>query len=256
MDLQKDLQRTDGPIKFLDYQTLNSNPFGDNRVGERVYRRAERLASAIVLLTNHVDAKDDLRIEARKTSLELLSKVLEIRDEMRSQNSANANNLKMTVRKLISVVRLLGISGSISYQNAEIVTEALDELLSFVQVSRKSNLSDSVTIVREDLMDVRGERRFVAPERKTDRAPSPAEIKEGEQQGSGEARVPAAAQISSRAEAILEVLRSNGESGIRDVAQNLPEYSEKMIQRELAELVAMGRVKKTGLKRWSRYTYI
>jgi DNA-binding HxlR family transcriptional regulator len=52
------------------------------------------------------------------------------------------------------------------------------------------------------------------------------------------------------------VLRSQGELGIKDVVSNLPEYSEKMIQRELAELVAAGRVKKTGLKRWSRYTYI
>src|SRR4051812_24852092 len=102
MDGPKDLQKTDGAIKFLDYQTLKSSPFGDNRVGERVYRRAERLASAIVLLTNHVADREPLKFEARQDVLKILSNVLAIRDEMRSPNSPEVNSLKMSVRKVIS----------------------------------------------------------------------------------------------------------------------------------------------------------
>ena len=255
MDSPKDLQKTEGAIKFLDYQTLKSSPFGDNRVGERVYRRAERLASAVVLLTNHVDDKEPLKFEARKSILEVLSNILAIRDEMRSQNSPEANNLKMSVRKVISVVRLLAISGHISFQNAEIVTEALDELLSFINSSRRSNLSESVSISREDLLDIRETQRFIQ-ERTKDTSQKSVVETEGTTVSpvSGEKKL-ISEHVSMRSQAILEVLRAQGELGIRDVASNLPEYSEKMIQRELADLVSSGRVKKTGLKRWSRYTY-
>jgi hypothetical protein len=59
---------------------------------------------------------------------------------------------------------------------------------------------------------------------------------------------------SLRSERIVAVLRQGGEFGIRDVVSHLPEYSEKMIQRELAHLVSAGKAKKSGLKRWSKYS--
>ena len=62
--------------------------------------------------------------------------------------------------------------------------------------------------------------------------------------------------LSVRELSILGVLRTGGELGIRDIASNLPEYSEKMVQRDLMRLVITGRVKKTGLKRWSRYSIV
>ena len=58
----------------------------------------------------------------------------------------------------------------------------------------------------------------------------------------------------SRVQNILEVLRVGGSLGIRDIAANLPEYSEKMIQRELLGMVARGQIRKIGLKRWSKYS--
>ena len=63
-------------------------------------------------------------------------------------------------------------------------------------------------------------------------------------------------RLNGRTQAILEVLRTGGELGIRDVASQLPEFSEKMIQRELAALVEKGTVKKLGEKRWSRYAIV
>jgi hypothetical protein len=256
MDFQKDLQKTEGAVKFLDYQTLKSSPFGDNRVGERVYRRAERLASAVVLLTNHIESNDPLRLEARRSVMDILTKILGIRDEMRSPNSVHISDLKISVRKMISVIRLLGIGGNISFQNAEIITEAFDELLSFLSTSRRSSLSESVSISREDLLDIRESSR-VSDDKRADRVPKDVmETKDVSTVAAPSAKSPDSSQSSHRAQAILEVLRAQGELGIRDVASNLPEYSEKMIQRELADLVVAGRVKKSGLKRWSKYTYI
>ena len=62
--------------------------------------------------------------------------------------------------------------------------------------------------------------------------------------------------MNRRMDGILEVLRNGAELGIKEIAVNLPEYSEKMIQRELADLVTMGRVTKIGFKRWSKYVRV
>ena len=252
MDSQKDVSKTEAVTKFLDYQTLKSSPFGENRVGERLYRKAERIASAVVLLTNHIHVSDELRKGVRQSAIDVLYAITNMRDDMRAVNSVQANDLKMSVRKTISLVRLLGISGYTSLQNAEIVIEALDELLAFLRASRRSVLSESVNMQREDFMDLH-DRRPV-----TDRMDSGEEAAGARQEPGATLSYGRSAGrgVSGRSQAILEVLRQHGEMGIRDVVANLPEYSEKMIQRELAALVEGGQVKKTGLKRWSRYTYI
>jgi hypothetical protein len=257
MDNQKDIQKTDGIIKFVEYHSLKTNPFGENRVGERAYRRAERLASAIVLLTNHVSDKEQLKHSARSSAIELLSSVMSLRDEMRASNSEKGRELKSMCRELISIIRLLAVAGFVSFQNAEAVTEALDELSSFLAASRRSMLSETVSITRDELLDVREITRG-ADIRLTDKPFKDKDSLKDTQSSSGISvqRGNDASHTSSRSQAILEVLKVNGELGIRDVASNLPEYSEKMIQRELVELVAAGRVKKMGLKRWSRYAFV
>ena len=62
--------------------------------------------------------------------------------------------------------------------------------------------------------------------------------------------------LNRRAQTILGILKSQGIIGIKDISSNLPEYSEKMIQRELAHLIVLGRVKKSGFKRWSKYAFV
>src|SRR3989344_6011719 len=62
--------------------------------------------------------------------------------------------------------------------------------------------------------------------------------------------------LDRRSRAVLETLKNQGTIGIKDISSNLPEYSEKMVQRELAHLIALGRVKKMGFKRWSRYAFV
>ena len=255
MEIQKDIHKTDVMSRFLNNQIIKTNPFGTNRIGERAYKRAERLAAAIVLLTKHVPQSDPLRVSARKLSINLISDVLSSRDEMRSVGSDKISTLKVGIRNLMSIMKLLAVSGHISLQNSEVISEALDGLVEFIAASQKSPLSESVSISREDLADTR-EGSF-KDERESNRL-----IKDRSQLLENSVVLSAAdskstsSDTSSRALSILEILRSGQEYGIREVALHLPEYSEKMIQRELAELVRLGKVKKVGLKRWSRYAVV
>jgi len=62
--------------------------------------------------------------------------------------------------------------------------------------------------------------------------------------------------LSSRGDQIMEILKQGGTLGIKDISINVPQYSEKMVQRELAELVRLNRVRKVGAKRWSKYQIV
>jgi len=260
MDIQKDTQNKEALTKFVETQSVRTNPFGDNRVGERAYRRAERLSAAIFILTNHVPEAEVLKIRSREKSIFLIEGMLSLRDEMRAINSKKASDLKACVRELISLVRLLAIGGFTSLQNAEVVVEALDELSGFLAASQRSNLSETHTFSREDLIDVREQSRPQkvrhTPTELSDNPvkdnlsikDKPENVEEGEKEDGERSN-----SVTMRSQAILEVLRVSGELGIRDIASNLPEYSEKMIQRELVHLVETRKIRKRGLKRWSTY---
>ncbi len=256
MDDIKDIQKTESLSRFLDTQTVRVNPFGANRAADRAYRRSERIAAGIHLLTNHIDSKESLRNSVRNQSTALLAAALTVRYEMRSTHSGPVIEMLGVIRHLISLVRLLAISGFASTQNVAAIVEALDELGNFVQVSQRTHFSESIVIHRDDLLDT-----ATMPVRQTG---ATKDIKDGSIKGHSDDTkdtvgevvkdVQSNRQSSVRTNSILEVLRSEGSLSIKDICSQLPEYSEKMIQRELLALVEGKRVSKVGLKRWSRYS--
>lgn len=243
MDYTKNTQKSGHLAKFLEgTRPVRTNPFGENKAGDRAYRRAERLVAAIHLLTNHVPPGEPLRASLRSTSLALLSDSLALRDDMRSTESSGVLVFQAKIRQLISMLRILAVAGFVSIQNADAVTEALDDLGNFLAVSQRSPISESTRLSREYLLDVHDVGHYHQKDIK-DKVPK-SEL------------VPykATTALSSRSGAIMDILGAGGELGIREIATNMPEYSEKMIQRELVDLVRDGRVKKIGLKRWSKYS--
>ncbi|QQG37945.1 MAG: hypothetical protein HYS26_00075 [Candidatus Kaiserbacteria bacterium] len=230
--------------EILDERT-RIQPFGRNVSAERAYRRAERIVAALHLITNHIPSDEPARTALRREAVQLLENVLQLRDELRSRESHPFKRTISSTRELVSLVRILAVSGYISQQNTSILSEALDELSNFLFAAQRSTLSESVVLKREELLS----------ESLTDKdatRPRGIAIKDTPRR-SVSVR---AASSGTRSEGVLAILRSRGELGIKDIASNLPEYSEKTIQRELAALIALGRVKRTGDKRWSRYSLV
>jgi hypothetical protein len=254
MDDTRDIQeKTDNLQRFFDQSRSRVNPFGENRSGERAYQKIERIAAALYLLTKHVSENEPVRILVRKNSLLLLDLMLSMRDEMRSVDSTKVSLLRSKILYTISLVRTLAVSGFISTQNAEIVIEALNSFADLIASSQRSALSESLKLSQSDF-DIQGQTSIGQGQDRLKDLRDRLKIKDvlmikdrrnASVSGSG---------ITKRKENIMAILRSGQELGIKDIASNIPEYSEKMIQRELADLVALGFVKKTGLKRWSKYS--
>lgn len=254
MDDQRPVRMSDQLSRFVDGHQVRTNPFGQNTIGERAYRRAERIVAAIHLLTNHVPREEPVRNMVRKESLRLLGSLLELRDEMRATSSSRAKAIYAQLRELISQVRMLAVSGFISTQNGDVVAEALDEVGAFLRSSERTTLAEPITLMKEDFASIRN-----TP---VSSKASILDIKDSVMRDSTLIKDTASRNVKPnesrgrRAEAVLEVLRSHGTLAIKEIAMNLPEYSEKMVQRELASLVRSKRVAKSGHKRWSRYSAV
>ncbi|OHB20241.1 MAG: hypothetical protein A2854_04490 [Parcubacteria group bacterium RIFCSPHIGHO2_01_FULL_56_18] len=246
----KDAKDVSNVLLILDSQPIRTNPFGANVSGENSYRRAERISAALHLVTNHVPEDEPLRTVLRNKGLELLSIILELRSGFRGPASEKGQVALASIRELISLIRVLAVSGYISVQNANAIAEAIDELGSLIVVSQRSALAEQLTISHEQLIPPVGSMGFSKQERGSGMPVSRAAPKRNvPQEGvSGMGVV-----SNQRGERIIDILKSGGILGIRDISANLPQYSEKMIQRELADLVETGKVRKLGAKRWSRY---
>ena len=250
MDDQKDSRKSQLST-IIDGQIVRTNPFGRNKSGDRIYRRAERIVAALHLLTNHVPATEPSRREIRSEAVRLLSLILDLRDEMRASDSLQARKVQASIRSLISLVRMLCFSGFVSQQNTKTCIEALDELGNYLISLQRSSLSESISLTKEELLEDTEQRQVL---KDTVSVITDSDVRETSVT-TPSSQTPQTFH-NGRAEKIIDFLKSKGELGIRDIASNFPEYSEKMIQRELATLVSRGRVRRTGLKRWSTYALI
>jgi hypothetical protein len=253
MDDIRDSQKGDDFSRFVDAQSVRTDPFGSNRAAERLYRRAERISAALYLLTRHVPETEPLRTQVRSESISLFGKILQLRDEMRASESETLLAFESSVRRLISLVRILTAAGFLSFQNAETIIGALDELGTFVASAQRSSLSEGISLTRENIMgdtSPLGSKQFLKDIR------DKKGVKDNMSVTNTSSSDVSGISGAARAQGIMAVLQAGGELGIKEIASRLPDYSEKMIQRELALLTKTGRVKKGGLKRWSRYSIV
>jgi hypothetical protein len=240
-------------LSILDNPIVRTNPFGANVTGDTSYRRAERISAALHLITNHVPDNEPLRTAVRTGGIELLGLLLGLRSGFRSLASEKGQASLASIRELISLVRLLAVAGYVSSQNVNAIAEALDELGSLIVVSQRSVLAEQVSISRDDLMPAQKTPfRTESPIKNISRTVGPVQrvnVQKDTQKDVSDTN-------SARSGQIMDILKLGGMLGIKDISANLPQYSEKMIQRELAYLVESNKVKKIGAKRWSRYQIV
>ena len=251
----KDTEKT-GAISL---PAVRANPFGENISAEKAYRRAERIAAAIYILTRHVSDSDTLKSRARESSHVLLHDVLGLRSGFRMESGSDIiASIHALVREMISTVQLLSVAGYSSKENAGMVTRALEELSQFVDSASTTTLSERTVFTRDDLLIDQMSVRTTPRAQFASSAPQGAmpALNSGTSQGTQKhhkGQVSISDSMSGRKSAILEVLKDGKKMAIKDIASFVVGCSEKTIQRELAALVSDGIIRREGEKRWSRY---
>lgn len=214
-----------------------------------IYKKAERLAKAIHLISPAFAGSDSLRQRIDAIAIGLVDAAI-------APPAASRTALSRELLALSSVLSIARTGGLLSFMNAELITREAHILLQEVAAYEEPRLllDDAPTL--SDLAKGAAQ------------APSQPALKNAVSPASRPARrVPTASgrehikdikaisdtHIKDRQEAVLSVIRNKRKASIKDISTVIRGVSEKTIQRELLSLVSAGLVVKQGERRWSTY---
>ncbi len=214
----------------------------------------EAISKAIYLVTDLLEKEEPLRNTLRKVSVELLDSV----------------HKAESLQKLHSLLRLSKDIHLVSDMNASLLINAIEKTRLIVEEKQdvaigeilKTEVIDEnpAPIMVESIIAVQDEvptERVIAQHASS--SSSKPEITQYEKhvtvtrERSTSVSVPAL-DIGSRRKRILEVVRTKGQATINEFIESIQGCSSKTIQRELTSLVLSGTLKKTGERRWSKYS--
>ncbi len=207
-----------------------------------IYKKAERLAKAIHLITPAFQSAPALRDRADTIAIGMIDTAI-----LFSASSKDA--LARELLALSSVLSIARTSGMLSVMNAELIEREAQMLLQEVATYEEPNISLEEEQSFAQLLKKSSSSALArsGAERVTSHAPSRVRTStKSIPKGQGNIK-------DSRKEAILSIIRAKGHVYIKDISIAIRDVSEKTIQRELANFVSKGILIRTGNRRWTSY---
>lgn len=195
-----------------------------------LHSKSQRLASAVYLITSFFSDQEPLKWRLRGLSADLVSE--------------NIKDKFSVCREIGAMFSLAKNSGLVSEPNYEIISQEVSKLTAELEKPLKfapiSEPAPKAVSLPQPAFDGGIKDNSIA-DRSQDR------------QGLREFGA-VSVKKNSRQSVIIALLKRKREIMIKDVSPLISGCSEKTIQRELLSMVSAGILKKTGEKRWSRYS--
>jgi len=222
-------------------------------------KKADRLASALYILSSFISYDDPLQGRMRMCAIALMDGVHALTGAHHDSLSAVAT-IQKTIREAVSILLLAYAAGYLSKMNHDVVREELENFFYFVGEKGEGLVSQDV-LLPSDFFMVEGREtlpvsssavRYAKAFR--DRIGHSEQEKKKEKshirsENTNEKKV----LKTYRQEKILEAIKQIGKASVRDIVKVVPDVSEKTVQRDLLALVSRGVLKKSGSRRWSMY---
>ena len=272
--------------------TIDSDVFGSNTAAALVYKKAEKILTALYMATNHIKTTEPLRLKVRDIAGSFLSDTLQLRNSF-TQRSETVVQVLMHVQLLISLLDTLHMSGLLSKSNAHVLQDALADFAQRVSALAQRGESDSYVVTPDyfslyEYEDVFFDRRdatlhndgTTVAKRYTATQQSlhttlPAKphhtltqkngvaqkqrtaqttVKKAPTRTTQTTRKTSTTQMGDRLHTIVDFITKRGSASVGDIAQLIVGCSTKTLQRDLQKLLARGVLRKEGEKRWTRYS--
>ena len=203
-----------------------------------VYKKTEKLATAIYMVTNLFSDAEPMKWNLRTKSSQMLSFIIGFKDILESREDEFSREAKTKVLEIVSLLEIAARSGLVSQMNFSILKSEFMNLIDFLAHFKKGS---------GHYFDL--ERNFfhVKPV-------APPSIQEPTESSQGQPHVLDIYKRTNRQNIIMNLLKRKDSLTIHEIAETISDCSEKTIQRELISLIKAGLVKKDGERRWSRYS--
>ena len=237
-----------------------------------VFRKAEKITTALYLVTNLFPDREPLRVELRMLALQLLSSLFPT--PRGSGATRFSEDIHPAVSRLVSLIELAHTAGLISEMNHVILRDEYTNLIESVQEQVKlhsfdfsineSVFSSAKSTLLEQKQEQAPNREHVnTPPDKVSQSDTVKDTSKGQPlkdthltltRKDHASRKTTVQKDPARREIIVNMLKKHGTISIKDVVGIVSGCSEKTIQREFTALVEEGVIKREGKRRWSRYS--
>lgn len=220
-----------------------------------VYKKAERITTALHLVTKFITPNEPIRESLRVESVELLSDMFsDVTHPFFDDEWLDA--LTARSAKIVTFLEVAYRLGYISEMNWDILSKEYSQFPAILREARDDecvgalnksfcHVSKEQTVGMEKAQHVYGGRQGIKDIKRT--------VSTGRQSSAGQA-LGSHGKKDVRRIAIIGLLKRKEKINVKDVTAIIDGYSEKTLQRELLSLVDEGVLKKEGERRWSMYS--
>ena len=242
-------------------KTAYSAVFGNNHFHAFIFKKTEKLVSALYLVTSFVPENEPIRITLRGKSLCLLSDTMSLRTLSHKMLPSAISTVVATILEIIALLEIGRDSGYVSEMNVSVLKEEYLTLGAMLKRKGAGIVPQGVEITEEmlavpdmylaQLYSNNTYGRQSSQKRITQTQKSRTAAAKGTVSEHG-----AQDRHSDRKQHILKLIKTRGAVSVKEVATVVLDCSEKTLQRELLSLVKVGILKKKGEKRWSTYSLV
>ena len=210
-----------------------------------VYKKTEKLATALYMVTNLFSDSEPMKWILRKKASELVSFILGYKDIFPLEQENFTDKAKTKTLELVSLLQISWQGGLISEMNFSLLKQEFLDLIitDFSHITAKEpsigNLSKTFfNLPNTDPVDLT--KMSYITQKTTDDIIKDKDI----------------FKRSNRQKTILGLLKKRKELTVKDISRVIKDCSEKTIQRELISFINAGVLKKVGERRWSKYSLV
>lgn len=236
----------------------------DSRLYSYIHKKLERLVSATYKVTEFMDNNEPIRERLRTMGTDVLVYLSRTYAEGDKEKRNATRFVLNELSSMVSLCEVAILTTLVSEMNLRIIKEELISLINIIEGRWESsaynqNLANLIEIPEQGLEytnDYRNQNNELISYKRQQKdnvlkndfnnVNTRQAISESNESG----------KVSNRQQKIVDFLRTNGESGIKEIAKVIKEFSEKTIQRDLGALVNSGVLKKEGERRWSKYSIV
>lgn len=259
-----------------------------NVVFSSIFNRTEKVTTALFMVTDLFLESEPLRANMRTRAVALLGKLAQIENMRSIEKHVLLEECQIALKEILSNIRISATLGMISEMNSTILLREYsslnNEMARLQRVNSESYFSSSAysrkvlsdftvkentskgTVSHEDPVekpiadDVMGKGHFNKGHSNEAVNNNRADEK-NVFLSRGATKLPTLSlgkkdiglKINRRSN-ILMIIKDKGEVNIKSISELIKDCSEKTIQRELNAMVGEGVLKRTGDKRWSKYS--
>lgn len=272
-----------GQIKNIENLSNKIKRVSNEGVFMSVTKKAEKITTALYMLTDLIPDNDPMRQSIRQNSLVVMSDIRGLSYLLTGDLYFQLARVIAKSWELVSLLEVSVVVGFISDMNYQIVKNALIEFISDLrnrqriegfgkiedmklvqgQAGQISLKSDFFDLTSEEMKEIEKENSHA---NRLDNSPALKNIPSEASQYKGHTKHKMSfinSNVSNKAfntvaidrqGKILQLVKEKNDISIKDIVSYFKEYNPKTIQRDLNALIEQNKVRRVGEKRWSRYS--